>query len=207
MPVFQAGYHTESLGTEISEAIPPLAGHIPRLTHLRYTPAGSVHKIYVMKCIGTTLADKEAASGQANIDFVDTSPHITPAGAQETIAANDWVCYMTEAGIEGNDVASIAGNVVTFNQNLGAVVPKGGGIYVFGELTRAVHTALWPTVSVTNDYADLTIQAGIPADTDVYQARSGSGDPMLIVVDNPTAAGALEYLSGVYVPDSDLTQN
>ena len=207
MPVFQAGYHTESSGAEITEAIPPLAGHIPRLTRLRYTCAGTPHLVYVMKCIGTTLAGKEAASGQTALEFVDTSPQITPAGAQETIDANDWICYMTEAGIEANSVASISGNIVTFDNNLGAVVPQGAGIYSFGEVARACHTQLLTVASSINDYTDLVIQAGIPVDTDIHQARSGSGDPLLIVSLNATAAASISYLSGVYVNDADQTQN
>jgi len=207
MPVFQTGYQTQSIGAEVTEAFPPLAGHIPRLTHMRYKCSTTAHNIYLMKTIGTTLAAAEAASGQTTLKLDDTSPHVTPAGAQETIDANDWICYMTDAGIEANDVASITGNTVTFNNNISAVIPKGAGVYVMGEVGRAVHTHLLVEASTVNDYADLVFQAGIPADLDVYQQRSGSGDVLLIVVDNATAAGSMSYTAGVYVPDTDQIQN
>ena len=207
MPSFHDGYQTQSSGVHITSAIPGLAGHIPRLTHIEFRIAATAHTLYVMKCCGNTAAGEEAASGQAALEFDDTSPLITPAGAPETVAASDWCIIQTTAGLQVNDIASLAGNVVSFNDNFSAVVEKGAPIWVFGELTRAVHTSLELEASKTTVYQDLMIQGGIAKESDVYQTRAGSGEPLLIVSDNPTNPGFLRSLSGVYVPDSDQNMN
>jgi len=207
MPTFHDGYQTQSLGVHITSIAPGLAGHVPRLTNLNYRAAGTAHTIYVMKCCGTTLAGEEASSGVATLEFEDTSPLITPAGADETVAASDWCVYQTVDGLQSNDIASLAGNVISFNDNHAAVVEKGAGIWVFGELARAVHTTLEALASQDNLYSDLVIQGGIAAESDRYQTNNGSGFPLLIISNNITAAGFLKSVSGVYVPDTDQNMN
>jgi hypothetical protein len=160
-----------------------------------------------MKCCGVTAAGEEASSGQTTLEFDDTSPLITSAGATETLDANDWVVYQTVAGPESNDIATVTGNAIVFNDNIGAVVEKGAPIWVFGELTRAVHTSLEALASQDNLYSDLMIQGGIAGNSDPYQARIGAGEPLLIISDNSTAPGFLKSVSGVYVPDWDVNVN
>jgi hypothetical protein len=207
MPTFHDGYQTQSSGVHITSIAPGVAGHIPRLTNIEYRAAATAHTIYVMKCCGTTLAGEEASSGVAALEFDDTSPMVTSSGAEETIAASDWCVYQTRSGLQANDVASLAGNVVSFNDNHSDVVEKGAGIWVFGELTRAVHTSMEAQANTLEKYPGLTIQGGIAAESDRYQANSGSGYPLLIVIDNATNPGFLRAVSGVYVPDTDQNMN
>ena len=207
MPTFHDGYKTKSAGVHVTSIAPGLAGHIPRLTHLQYRAAASSHTIYIMKCCGNTAAGEESASGVATLEFDDTTPLITAAGAQEAVEADDWCVYKTVAGLQANDIASLAGNVVSFNDNHDAVVEKGSPIWVFAELARAVHTSLEARASTVEEYPGLTIQGGIAAESDVYQARAGSGEPLLIVSNNLTNPGFLRSVSGIYVPDTDQNMN
>jgi hypothetical protein len=207
MPTFHDGYQTQSSGVHITSIAPGLAGHIPRLTYFKYRAAATAHTMYVMKCCGNTAAGEEASSGVATLEFDDTSPLITAAGADETVAASDWCVYKTVSGLQANDIASLAGNVVSFNDNHNDVVEKGAPIWVFGELTRAVHTSYELQASQESEYPDLVVQGGIAAESDRYQARAGSGEPLLLVVDNATNPGFLQSVSGIYVPDSDQNMN
>jgi hypothetical protein len=205
--VFQFGYHTETAGTEITEIVPPLAGKIPRITSLSYKVAGTAHTVYVLRCLGTTTASDMALSGQTSLLFTDTSVFKDSSGTAEVLAANDMVAYVTDEGIEANEVATVTGTTVQMAGNISNTVSAGAAIYVFAEETRAVHVPLYGETSTVNDWTGLTIQGGIPGDIDRHNVRSGAGDPLLILSTNPTAAGAIKYVAGEYVDSTEITMN
>jgi len=207
MPVFHFGYHTETLGTAITEIIPGVPGMIPRITAVTFKSAGTAHNVRLLRCVAATTAASNAASGQLVIEFTDTGAMNDPSnGTDEPVAANDFVAYMTDGGIqELNSVASVSGNNVTMATNLAYPVDVNATIWIFGEIARATHITHVTEINVLNPRYDLTAQNGTPGQIDQYNARSGAGDAAIIHIDNLTAASAIKHVSGIYVDASDVT--
>jgi len=205
MPIFHYGEHTESAGTAIIEVIPAVAGMIPRLTSIRYTAVTTAQTLKVMRTVAATTAAANAAASQLVIEFTDTGAMNLPTtGADEVIAASDYVIYKTENGVyEYNSVASVSGNNVTMNTNLAKAVDVGAPIYILGELARAVHLDWAIPVGENNDDG-LALQGGIPGQICPFNKRSGAGEPILIYCSNVTNAATQNALSGGYVDASDV---
>lgn len=199
MAVFYRGYHTESAGTAIVEVIPPSGNGIVQVQRLVYTSAATAHTLYIMRACGQTTTVQGSLSGATTITLAQTDPGKATTGADETLAASDYLVWQSQTGKYFADtVSSVSGSVVTLSNALTADVLAGANVWAFMELGRATHTQLKPAVSTTTEYIGI-FQAGIPIQQGLNFSRSGSGEPLLIISNNITAAGSIDYISGVYV--------
>jgi len=198
------GYKAEAFGTAYGVLIPPVPGYIPMLNHVRYICGSTEHILWAMRCVATTELSAAAASGQTDIVLEDIGAMQSEAGADENIAANDFLAFESEYGVVNFDsVASVSGSTVTLTSNLATKCDAGATVYIFGQIARPTNIERRFTVSVENDWQGLSIQGGAPGQL-TRHARSGAGDPMLLHIDNATAAGFLHAVSGEYVPESDV---
>lgn len=204
MASFFRGYHTESAGTAIVEVIPAYQDMIPRIEQMAYTSAATAHTIYIMRACGVTTATQGSLSGATTVTLAKTDPGKATTGADETLAASDYLVWVDENGVfKADTVSSVSGSVVTLSTALGSDVVVGAKFWAFMELGRATHFQLKPAVSTTTRYENINVQAGIPDQQGVNFTRTGSGEPLLVVVNNATAAGSIDYISGNYMPASN----
>lgn len=204
MAVFYRGYHTESAGTAIVEVIPPAGDGIPQITDLAYTSGGTAHTIYIMRACGQTTTVQGSLTGVSTLTLAKTDPGKATTGADETLAANDYLVWQDETGVyKADTVSSVSGSVVTLSNALASDVLSGAMVWAFMEVGRGTHVQLKPAVSTTTVYRGV-FQAGIPKQSGVNFSRTGTGEPMLIVSSNATAAGSFDYICGNYQPPSNI---
>jgi hypothetical protein len=207
MPTFFRGNHTETAGTAILEVIPAYADMIPQILAMRYLNAGTAHAATIMRPIAKTATTTSSASGVSTLELADIKPGKTiTTGADETLAANDFLIWKDEDGAYKTDfIASVSGSTVTMTSALPGAVENGAPVWALYEVARATHISLVLPVSVTTDFANIVIQAGYDEQQGgVSGLRTGSGDPLLLHIDNATAAGTLRYLSGAYASKSNI---
>lgn len=205
MASFFRGYQTQSAGTVIKEVIPGYNGMIPRIEELSYTCAATAHTIYIMKACGQTTTVQGSLTGATTIVLAKTDPGKATTGADELLASADYLVWFDERGVYKSDtVSSVSGSTVTLSNALATDVLAGATVWAFMEVGRATHIQLKPPASTTTVYSNLKVQAGIPIQTGVNFSRSGSNEPLLIVVDNATNAGSINYISGNYVESTNF---
>lgn len=206
MPVFQHDYHTETAGTVIEEIVPPVVGMIPRLTTFRYESAATAHTLTVMRPVANTSCSKYSASGQTILNVLQPDAMKDSAGADEALAANDFVVYQIEDGSYGaSKVSSVSGSAITMAANLAGTVDEGATIWLMGELGRSTHFSFTTQASTVDSFTDLNLQAGLNFQVSPKNIRTGVNDVLLVQSNNATNAGFLHSLSGHYVEESDVT--
>lgn len=200
---FERGYHTETAATAILEAIGPVASRIPRINRLVYTNAGTEHTLTFMKCVGTTTIIGATPSGQTGMSVASISPGRNSTGVPENLTTSDYVGFLDKYGaFRVGVVSSVSGNDLTLSAGVGEDIPNGAILYAFYEVGRACHTQLKLPLSVTTT-VEGPFQAGIPPQRGAAVSNDGLGMPMLLHIDNITAAGKLMYLNGTYVTSSN----
>jgi hypothetical protein len=206
MPIkFTSGYESNAAGTAYGVLIPPVPGKIPYLHRLRYTCAATEHILYGLRCVSDTTIAENAAAGQKDIKLVNAGTMQTEAGADEQLAANDFICWQSQYGVFNFDsIASISGTTVTMTSNLPTKSEAGAIVYCFGEIARATNETLRFTVSSENDWTDIYLQGGAPGQK-TRHARSGQNDPLLIHIDNASNAGFLHQVVALYADAADVT--
>lgn len=204
MAVFYRGYHTESSGTAIKEVIPAAGDGIPQINRLVYTSAGTAHTIYLMRACGETTTVQGSLTGVSTLTLAKTDPGKATTGADETLASGDYLVWYDENSVYHADtVSSVSGSVVTMTNALTADVLTGAKVWAFMEVGRSIHTQLKPATSTTTEYIG-NFQAGLPKQQGVNISRTGVGEPLLVVVNNITAAGSIDYISGTYASSSNV---
>ena len=200
--VFCMGTHTESAGTAITEVIPAVSQYIPRITSLSYKNSTTEHTLSIMRSCGKTTASAAAASGTSALVLTSVDPGLDMAGADESLAAGDWVVWKCEHGQwHGDSIASvsISTNTITLDNALPDDVDMGANIWTFYEPGRYVHVQIKLPVSTTTEISSINLQGGYPQHIGKSHERVGQSGPLLVHVDNITAAGTLLYCSGHYV--------
>lgn len=195
MSVFFRGEHTETAGNEIVEIIPAVSGRIPVVKKLVYKAGTQDHNLYVMRVVGTTTTTSHTVSGSNTFNINDTSPGSNTAGAEEALASGDWIAWKNERNEwEAADITSITSAAIDFTGSCAADVPLGTTIWCFYEKTRPTHIAIDLPANNTTTIENVEIPAGIPPSMGLETSRSGSGEPLLVVIDNLTNAGTLQYI-------------
>lgn len=200
MATYATGYHTEAAGTEITEVCPPNSDMVPVLRGFSCTVAGTEHNLYVMSPLGVTTAGAPTASGDTTIELAKMDPGQTTAGVDEGLAAGDWIAYETQYGnLEARKISSVSGNDVTIPATTDDV-ENGAKVWAFYEAGRSTNKQIRLPASGTTTYDNLFIQGGIPHQDGIQTSVTGQGMPMLIVIDNATAASKLEWVSFQWFP-------
>ena len=199
---YVSGRQTASANTEIATVCPPVADRIPVLRGLSYTAGSTAHNAYVMGARGfTTLVSFTDAAG-TTLELAKIDPGQTTAGEFEALAAGDWVCYETRYGdIEVREIASVSGSTITVAA-VDRQVDVGARVWAFyndGDL-NSVQLPLAASTQV--DFDNLMIPGGVNRQQGKEHVVTGVGMPLLVVVDNATNAGVLNYASFEWMESS-----
>lgn len=206
MAYFFVGHTDNTAGSEITAVCPPNSSMVPVLRGLQYRTAGTAHNLYVMRARGLTTVDGGVAAGGTTINVAKVDPSKTSASEDEALATSDWVVYQTRYGsLEAREVSGVSGNALTVAAT-GEPIDDGAKLWAFYEPAAAnygaVHLEL-AAINTTHTFENLFIPGGIPSQDGVEVSVSGAGSPMLIVSDNVTAAGDLDWASFEWHPSSD----
>jgi hypothetical protein len=192
MPSFFRGNHTETAGTVIKEVIPSYRNTIIRLDSLRYENSINDHTLTFMRPVGTTRTTKAAAAGDTRF----TLDSLTPSGL-ELLTTADWLIWRDVDGkCHADLITSIVGSAAVLTDVLPTAIGKGATIWALYEVGRSNHTQVTLPASEIVTFVNFGITAGY----DEPGSRIGSGDPVMIHIDNAATAGTLRYLGGRYLP-------
>lgn len=210
MATYVTGKHTETAGTEITEVCPPNGSMIPVLRGFSYTAAGTEHSLFVIGARGYTTTVTFTASGDTTMDLARNDPGQTSAAVDEDLAAGDWVAYETQYGnLEVREISSISASTITLASGVTDDVATGAKVWAFYEdaATNIGAIEISCAASTTVTYDNLHVQGGVPHQRGVQNSVTGVGMPLLVVVDNATAAGTLEYASFEWIAaEEDFTK-
>lgn len=207
---------TQTAGTPIVALVPPRKWKRTKLSYLQYTSGATAHTMTLMKELSRVKAYAAVAGGGTTLvltqdpGLYSALPEwlgrgITPGTANNAIAANDYIAYQCIDGSwEFNKVSAAAAGAVsgTVSLTVTAVgnsgIAAGATVYYFGasgdtdpHYNRA-HSQLKPTASATTTYPSAAGGATVVEQS--YHMES----PILVFVDNITAAGTLDYGNAVY---------
>jgi hypothetical protein len=205
------GKATASAGTAIVRLIQPWPNAYTRLASLAYTAAGTVHVLTVMRSLAVTTFLTDAAPGATTV-LLATDPGNYLAAinvADNPIAANDYIAYETASGIVVLDtVSSVSGLQLVLSTALVGGVKSAGKLWFFGvpadtnpndgqaqpQFTLPASATTKLGSDVGDDVAGFmgTIP-GLPA-----LGLDGTYEPLLLHVNNTTAAGVLEKNVALY---------
>ena len=145
------GKITQGPGTANTPLIEPVAGCWTNLTYVAVTCGTTAHTLYVLRPQGFTFVNSAAAASQAvininedpgkfstyaaNVAYLAANPLVLAVRlADNTLAANDYVCYQVADGTYVLDtVSSVTSLAVTMTNNVPACgVLKGAPFWWFG---------------------------------------------------------------------------
>jgi hypothetical protein len=204
MANWSRGYHTEAINTPIVEVVPPYENLIPRLEFLEYEVDTTEHTLTVLRACGMTNVSEYTQESQNQIAIDNPAPgKAILTGDPEELANLDWVAWQQSDGeFVAQQVTSLSGTKIALQNNLAKDVIRGAPLFAFYEVARATH---WQTKLRVS--ADRKVECRVQGGLALQQAhkagaRSGSGDALLIHINNVTAAGKLIQAWGNYA-DAD----
>ena len=231
MPVYGKkayGRKTEAAGTKIVRGIEPMIGAVTHIQRVAVTTSTTAHILTVLKPINKTTVAIAAAAAQAVINITADPGNFTGIRtADNGIAASDWCAYQCIDGTWVFDtVASVATLAITMTTNVPTSgVAAGAPFWFYGIETdtnpcdatvHARHTLTASTTNVFGTYdADLGWHGSIQAANSTLFAASllhadmktGKDQPLILVVDNGTAASTIEEVIAFYSDRATSTTN
>lgn len=183
------GSQTATAGTALVRLIPPgLDTARACVGNFGYDCGSTAHTMTMQVTMFTSSASSDAASGQAVINLTSA-----PTAFDGTIiAANDYISFPYEDGTYGyGKVSSVSGLAITLTANLSKKVLKGSPVWFHGAASDHTDRQFTMKASAVTTFnsGDFRIRAAAAYD---------KGQPILVYVDNITAAGVWQYLSFYY---------
>lgn len=206
------GLKTESFGTVITRLIEPMPNGVTRLTGVTTTTLTTAHLLTLMRPCNRVQFTADAAAGQ-KVVYLSADPGVysvkgTLAAADTALAASDYVVYEAADGTFVMDLANSvygAAGVVTLTTNLPTGgVKKGGLVWFYGIVTElnpnnnAAHPRWNLAASTTNVFGRGEQMASLP-DHKFLDIGGGCYQPLILHIDNGTAASVLESVGVEYV--------
>lgn len=209
------GKKTANAGTAYTLLIEPMLGNaLTMLEFLQFTVSTTAHTMTIMRPLSSQQVSGQtgrcscyltaaAAASQAVIN-INQNPGTytayfsgTPTTANNGIAANDYVAFQYPNGNWGVDtVSSVSTLAVTLSNNLGTGgLAAGAPVWFFGVTTDTnpydgqAHPAYTLAASSIVNFGS----EGFP-----FASTFRYGEPLLIYVNNATAASVLERGTAVY---------
>ena len=184
------GSQTAAAGTALQRLVPPgLSTARACVAAYAYDCGATAHTMTIMPSIMSVSVSTDAASGQA---VVSLSSNPT-AFDGSIIAASDFISFQNEdLSYSFGKVSSIAGLNVTLTANLTKKVLKGAVVWFHGAPGDHTDRQFTMKASTLNTFpgGDFRVHACAALD---------KGQPILVNVDNITAAGIWTYLAFYYV--------
>jgi hypothetical protein len=188
------GQLTATAGTKITRLIPALVGGFTRLIQLVYAASTTAHTLTVLRSLGRTRANANAAAGQPNV-VLQADPGPTGDG----IAAGDWVVIRTAADnvcrlyVVSSWTSGTSTLVLT--TNLVAAVTARDSVWLMGveadtdPRTGEAQPSFPAAASATTTYSDSNVG---------LVGSNNADEPLVVVSNNATAAGTLELTTFGY---------
>ncbi len=205
------GRKTASAGTAIVTLIEPVTSAFTRLSSLWYTCSTTAHVLTVMRPLNKTTVASAASAAQAVINITaDPGDYSTVPGggtvstSDNVIAANDYCVYQCNDGTYRVDtVSSVSTLAITMANN----VPTGGvaagaPFWFFG-----IHSDTNPQDATAHPKFNLPANVATYLDADwgfvgtikgITSGMAGKSEPLIVYIDNATAAGYLEKVTAIY---------
>lgn len=204
------GRLTQNAGTIISRLIEPWRGGYTRVTGVLTTTSTTAHILTLLRPLNRTYFTAAALASQAVVNIA-ADPGVynangTPATGNNVLAANDWVAYQAADGTFVVDtVSSVATLAVTLTTNLPTGgVALGGLFWTFGLATdtnpnnNQAHPRWNLAASTQNVFGRSDGMTSIP-DHKLLDVGGGKNQPLILQVDNGTAASTIESVGVEYV--------
>lgn len=204
------GRLTQTAGTVITRLIEPMKNGFTRITGVHVKISTTAHILTLMRPFNRCTFTADAAAGQAVVNISANPGTYTVQGTLATpsnaMAANDFVVYECADGTYALDtVSSIATLAVTLAANVptGGVI-KGGYLWFFGLVTDTNPNDNQASPRWNLDVSTATILGrgdgltSIP-DHKFLDVGKGSYQPLILHVDNGTAASIIQSVGVEYV--------
>lgn len=205
------GRNTQTAGTVIKQLIEPWPGAYTRINAIRVTTSTTAHLMTLMRPLNKVTASAAVAEGGTSLILAaqpgDYNALGVNATADNNIATNDYVCYQLADGTYVAELVTVSSLTLTIT-----AVPTGSGgilagsdVWFYGIVTDVnpnnaqAHPRFTLTASVTNnfdqdnDFVFTTIK-----DHRNMNLGNGRSQPVILLIDNGTAASVLEYVSVEY---------
>lgn len=201
MPYYTTGYQTESAGTEIVSICPPNGDMIPVLRSIKYRASISEHDIYVMSPLGTTTTIEFTSTGGSTLELARNDPGRTFQGVADSLTAGDWIAWRARSGSIYASEITISGTTVTVS-SITEDVDVGASVWAFYNTGGLGSKRLNVGASETVLYDSLGLQCGVPVQQGLDAPVSGIGMPLLVLSNNVSNAGELDFVSYEWVDKS-----
>lgn len=190
------GYKTAAAGTEIIHQIPPSKEGVVRITSLSYLDTGTAHGIYILRELAKTTLASAAISGATTFTGL-TAPSPT------TFVANGFCSVECDGGVtHASKITSwtAASGTLIIGTGLTAAAAAGNRVWNHGNLTATdAGTGLAHPYFLTVINTTLSLPpTGVPA----LIAANKDDSPVLVISNNPTAAGKFNALTYCYARPS-----
>lgn len=205
------GKKTAAAGTAYTYLIEPMTGYWPLINFLQFNVLGTAHTLTIMRPMCSQLVSGQtqrcscyltaAAAGAQAVININQDPGVytaytyngssAPRTANSILAAGDWLAFKYPDGSWGVDtVSSVSTLAITMTTNLGtgglaAIAP----VWHFGipADTNPADAQAHPTFTLKESSTVNLGSEGCPV-----MGGFRAGDPLLLHVNNATAASILE---------------
>lgn len=210
------GRLTQNAGTIIMRMIEPMQGAMTRITGVRVTTSTTAHILTLLRPLARTYFTADAAANQAVINIA-ADPGAYPSGCHTSaasattlsnaIAGSDYVVYECADGKTYmlDTVSSVSTLALTMTTSLPfGGVKKNGLLWFFGIVTDTnpndaqAHPRWNLLASTTTVLGRADGLTSIP-DHPLLDIGGGTYQPLLLSVDNGTAASTIESVGVEYV--------
>lgn len=211
---FAKGKLTQAADTKIEVMIPPKKRLRIKAMTAEVTTLGTAHVLTAMRPLARTYLSAAAAAAQAvvtlAVDPGNYSANRSPAPrtANNLIGTSDYLVFETPDGtfwfakVHGS-TAPVTNANGTVTVTLASSVPTGGllanaNVWFFGAVgdTDPNSAEVHPAFNLAANGTPNIVGDGVTP----FAQSLGLYEPMIISIDNATAASILEALSGVYGP-------
>lgn len=202
------GRKTETAGTVIVQLIEPWPGAYTRVTGLRVSTLGTAHILTVLRPLNMTTASAAVAAGGTSLVLSaqpgDYNANGTVATADNNIATNDYVVYQNADGSYVGEIVTVSSLTLTITAAVTGGIAAGAPVWFFGIVTdtnpanNQAHPRFNLAANTTTTFGRSDGITTIP-DHKSMNVGNGKNQPLLLIIDNGTAASTIESLGVEYV--------
>jgi hypothetical protein len=199
---FSLGTATQTANTVITSFIPPHSNRFrTRITSVDYRCGSTINVLSFLRPLGETTVAAAVAEAGTTITLT-ANPGVTGNAA----ASNDWFAVKL---VDGRyqygtfTLSSLTATVTAVAADTGGIA-AGAKFWWFGLPADTGNLQITPAASTTRTYFDPVsgiFTTGLPSslyDEDIYDNRSGFGDPVIVHCPNATAQCWIDRISGYY---------
>lgn len=203
------GRLTQNAGTVITRLVEPKPGLFTRIDKLAITVSTTQHLLTIMRPLNKTTLSAAAAASQAVVALT-ADPGDYPATMQQAdnaIAASDYVVVQLSDGtFFVTTVSSVSSLNITLAANLPIAANSGASFWFYGIITDTnpndvlAHARFTLPVSGTTVLGNGDGQGWYSSvrGSPLLPLVTGKFEPLILQIDNGTAASVFEYCKVVY---------